>query len=213
MKILLQDYAYEKCRELIQSGELISGQLYSEVALSRDLDISRTPLRSAIQRLEKEGLVTRLPQRGFQVNQFSIEDIQELFDIRKAIEGFAVETLALKGGGPELTELKRYIRLQDQKTDNGEENLRPFLETDREFHETLVHALKNSRLVEMYADLRQSIALSAMKRFKLTGQRSQSLSEHRDIIGAIEARDPVAARKAIYRHIDSALELIKQESV
>ncbi len=87
MKIPLQEFAYQKCQELIGSGELIPGKLYSESAMSKQLGISRTPLRTALQQLEKEGLIIRLPQRGFYVYEFKEKDIEELFAIRKAIEG------------------------------------------------------------------------------------------------------------------------------
>lgn len=210
MKVLLQDYAYGKCLELVQQGKLLPGELYSEVALSKELNISRTPLRSAIQRLEKEGLVTRLPQRGFQVNQFSSEDIEELFAIRKAIEGFAAEHLALNRNKVDLERLKKHLATQESR---DEEDYRPFLETDRQFHEDLIAMLNNNRLMEMYGDLRQSIALIAMKRFKLASQRNQSLREHKAIIDAIEKQDPVAARNAIYAHLDSAMVLIKKNII
>ena len=94
MKIPLQEFAYQKCQELIGSGELSPGNLYSESAISKQLGISRTPLRTALQQLEKEGLIIRLPQRGFYVYEFEEKDIEELFAIRKAIEGYAVEQIA-----------------------------------------------------------------------------------------------------------------------
>ena len=218
MKILLQDFAYQKCRELIQDKTLTSGKLYSEVALSKKLNISRTPLRSAIQRLEKEGVVTRLPQRGFQVKEFSLSDIKELFDARKAIEGFAAEFLALNRNDADMESLKRHLQEYEFKikeSGNSESDTAyiPFLEVDRQFHLDLINTLNNSRLMEMYDDLRQSISLIAMKRFRLVSQRNQSLNEHQAIIDAIEKKDPVAARNTMYKHLDSAMELIEKNII
>ncbi|SDO55300.1 GntR family transcriptional regulator [Desulforhopalus singaporensis] len=211
MKISLQDFAYVKCQELIRTGELTPGKLYSEVALSKQLNISRTPIRGAIQRLEKEGLVTRLPQRGFQVNEFDLRDIEELFAMRKAIEGFAAELLAAtnKKFDPDL--FNNHLMYQQKVCES--EGLQQFQEEDRKFHEDLVKATDNQRLIELYGDLRLSIALFARKRFQVSSQRSQSLEEHRQIIRAIEDGDPDRARKAIYQHIDRVLELYHKHEI
>lgn len=211
MKISLQDFAYNKCQELIQNGDLVPGELYSEVAISKQLNISRTPLRGAIQQLEKEGLVTRLPQRGFHVNEFGKKDIEELFNIRKAIEGFAVEHLAKNVQNLDQHTYDQYLALQEAASDS--DDYRPFIEADRQFHEGLVGALDNKRLMEIYADLRQSIALFAIKRFKVNQQRTLSLSEHKVIIQAILQGDPNAAREAVYHHIDSVLDLLHKQEI
>ena len=207
MKISLQDFAYAKCQELIQKGGLVPGQLYSEVALSKELNISRTPLRGAVQRLEKEGLVTRYPQRGFTVTEFTKKDIKELFDIRKAIEGFAAENLALNPKKFDLAVYKEHVKKQESVSDLEDYQL--FIDADKDFHEDMVKALDNKRLLDMYGDLRQSIAVLALKRFKITSQRTQSLIEHKNIINAIQSGDPVSARNAVYQHMDSVIELLE----
>lgn len=209
MKIPLQEFAYDQCRELIRSGRFIPGELYSESAISKELGISRTPLRTALQRLEKEGLVTRLPQRGFRVNQFAAEDLEELFTIRKAIEGYAAEYLArhLAGEGIELYQ----NHLERQRRAKDDDDYRPFARADREFHQDLVKAVGNRRLLDIYAELRLSVELIASRRFKLDDQRHQSLADHEAIVEAIRAKDPTAARQAVYHHLDLAMELIKKE--
>ncbi len=211
MKIALQDLAYQKCREMIEKGLLTPGEMHSESAISKELGISRTPLRTAIQRLEKEGIVTRLPQRGFYVNQFGEKDIEELFAIRKAIEGFAAESLAKRAADIDLGVYDRHLASQAAVSDA--EDVRFFVEADRSFHVDIVSALENQRLIDIYADLRQSIALIAVRRFKLSRQREQSLAEHRAIVKAIRRGDPAAAREAVYRHLDSAMELLKKQAI
>lgn len=209
MKVSLQDFAYQKCQELIQRGELIPGKLYSEVAISKQLNVSRTPLRAAVQRLEKEGVVTRLPQRGFHVNQFDENDIEELFLIRKAMEGFAAEYLATHQNRFDLNSYRRHLDAQKKVSDS--DDFSAFVEADRAFHEEMIQALANRRLTAMYADLRQSIALIALRRFKVSRQRDHSLAEHTVIVEAIGRGDPAAAREAVYRHLDSAMTLFKRQ--
>jgi len=208
MKIPLQEFAYQKCQELIGSGELSPGNLYSESAMSKQLGISRTPLRTALQQLEREGLIIRLPQRGFYVYQFEEKDIEELFAIRKAIEGYAVEHIARKKQEIDLGEAKKHLAAQEKARKSDDYSL--FIREDRKFHENLVKALNNKRLVAIYSDMRQSIELLGLKRFKMNSQRNQSITEHNAIIKAIENGDPLAAREAVYNHLDMAMIPLKQ---
>jgi DNA-binding GntR family transcriptional regulator len=208
MKIPLQEFAYQKCQELIGSGELSPGNLYSESAMSKQLGISRTPLRTALQQLEREGLIIRLPQRGFYVYQFEEKDIEELFAIRKAIEGYAVEHIARKKQEIDLGEAKKHLAAQEEARKSDDYSL--FIREDRKFHENLVKALNNKRLVAIYSDMRQSIELLGLKRFKMNSQRNQSITEHNAIIKAIENGDPLAAREAVYNHLDMAMIPLKQ---
>ncbi len=208
MKIPLQEYAYKKCQELIGSGELAPGQLYSESAMSKQLGISRTPLRTALQQLEREGLIIRLPQRGFYVYQFEEKDIEELFAIRKAIEGYAVEQLAKIKSQIDLKQARKHLNAQEEARQTDDYSI--FIREDRKFHENIVSALNNKRLVTIYSDLRQSIELIGLKRFKMNSQRNQSIAEHKAIIKAIEKGDPVAARQAVYNHLDMAMVSLKK---
>jgi DNA-binding GntR family transcriptional regulator len=208
MKISLQEFAYNKCQELIGSGKLVPGQLYSEVAMSKQLGISRTPLRTALQQLERDGLIIRLPQRGFYVYEFKEKDIEELFAIRKAIEGFAVEHIAKQKREIDLRQAKKHLKAQEDARQSDDYSI--FIREDRQFHENLVSALSNKRLVAIYAGLRQSIELIGLKRFKMNSQRNKSISEHKAIIKAIEKGDPLAAREAVYNHLDVAMVSLKR---
>lgn len=208
MKVSLQEFAYNKCKALIESGKLSPGNLYSEVAISKQLGISRTPMRTALQNLEKDGLIIRLPQRGFYVYQFTKEDIEEFFVIRKALEGYAVENIATKKLAIDISQLNKH--LEGQKKAIQSDNFATFIQEDRAFHEHLIHVLNNKRLAAIYSDLRQSIELLGLQRFKINSQRNLSIAEHKMIIEAIVKGDPRAAREAVYNHLDSALRLLLQ---
>jgi DNA-binding GntR family transcriptional regulator len=184
MKIPLQEFAYKKCQELIGSGELSPGNLYSESAMSKQLGISRTPLRTALQQLEREGLIIRLPQRGFYVYEFEEKDIEELFAIRKAIEGYAVEHIAKEKREIDLGQAKIHLKAQEDARQSDDYSI--FIREDRKFH------------------------LIGLKRFKMNSQRNQSISEHKTIINAIEKGDPLAAREAVYNHLDMAMVSLKK---
>ena len=207
MKMSLQEFAGAQCQALIESGELSPGKLYSESAIAKQLGISRTPLRTALQQLERDGFIIRLPQRGFYVYQFGEKDIEEFFQIREAVEGFAVECLARQKPTVDLQPIRQHLAAQAQVIASDDFSI--FIRADREFHENIVKALGNQRLMAIYSDLRQSIELIGLKRFKLNHQRNQSVAEHRAIVRAIERGDPMAARDAIYRHLQMAKNLLK----
>jgi DNA-binding GntR family transcriptional regulator len=176
--------------------------------MSKQLGISRTPLRTALQQLESDGLIIRLPQRGFYVYQFKEKDVEELFTIRKAIEGYAVEYIAKKKREIDLRQAKKHLKAQEEARQSDDYSI--FIREDRKFHENLVKALNNKRLVMIYSGLRQSIELIGLKRFKMNSQRNQSIAEHKTIISAIEKGDPLAAREAVYNHLDMAMVSLKQ---
>ena len=210
MKVSLQEFAYNECKALIESGELSPGNLYSEVAMAKQLGISRTPMRTALQNLEKDGLIIRLPQRGFYVYKFTKEDIKELFAIRKALEGYAVETIATQKIEVDLIQLNRHLQAQEKALES--DNYTIFVQEDRKLHEQLINVLNNKRFAAIYSDLRQSIELLGLQRFKLNSQRNLSIIEHKEIIKALEAGDPSTAREAVYAHLDSALGLLLQDT-
>ena len=206
MKLSLQEFAYNECKALIESGELSPGNLYSEVVISKQLGISRTPLRTALQNLEKDGLIIRLPQRGFYLYQFTEKDIEELFAIRKALEGYAVEYIANNRLEINISQINDHLKSQEKAINSN--NFALFIQEDRKFHENLIQVLNNARLTTIYSDLRQSIELLGLQRFKLDSQRNQSVAEHKIIIAAIQKDDPFAAREAVYSHLDSAMSLL-----
>ena len=76
------------------------------------------------------------------------------------------------------------------------------------FHEHIIHTLKNQRLTSIYSDLRQSIELLGLQRFKLNRQRNLSIKEHKAIIKSIQLGDPNASKESVYNHLDSALLLL-----
>ena len=206
MKTSLQELAYQHCKELIESGKLSPGNLYSEVAISKQLGISRTPLRTALQILEKDGLIIRLPQRGFYVYKFTEKDIDELFTIRKALEGYAVEYIAQNRLKVDMSRLKDHLERQEKAIISN--NYKLFVQEDRKFHEDIISVLNNERLNSIYSGLRESIELLGLQRFKLSSQRNQSVAEHKMIIEAIQKDDPISARGAVYNHLDSAKKLL-----
>ena len=94
IKNSLQSQAYDTLKEQILSNILTPGVLYSETKISKELGISRTPMREALQCLSQDGYITIIPSRGFKIRQLSKESMRESIQIRCAIEGFCVHLIA-----------------------------------------------------------------------------------------------------------------------
>lgn len=205
----LSKKAYVALKEWIRSGALLPNKLYSESELSKKLNISRTPVRSALQHLERDGLVIRLPQRGYYVYPFSSEDVDEVYGVRKAIEGYAVEFLSnckdTNVFGDARNNLKSQKRMLEEKEFSG------FVEKDMDFHTLLVGSTGNSRLERIFDELRDLTAVIGLRRLESDMMGKEVLKEHRSILESIERGDFINAKKLLYKHFDKAAERVKDK--
>ena len=99
---MLQDRAYEYLKKVIRDGGLEENKIYSLSAISKMLDMSKTPVRDALQMLSREDLIEILPSRGFRLKHFTEKDVTELYQLRCAIEGYCCYTIALLTGSGKI---------------------------------------------------------------------------------------------------------------
>ena len=119
-RALLKDRAYEQIKELILNWTFTPGTFLSERRLAAQLGMSKTPVRSALERLANEGFVTISPQQGVVVREFSVEEIVDLFDIRIALETFVVKSLANRIDEAYVEKLEENLDGQLETTINGD---------------------------------------------------------------------------------------------
>lgn len=114
----LQVQAYDYLKEMILSGKLEPGVLYSETRMSAEIGVSRTPMREAIQCLSQDGYITVVPSKGFMLRSLNEQDMEESIQIRCAIEGFCVQVIAteaeIKKGQKLLAELEKLLEKQER---------------------------------------------------------------------------------------------------
>ena len=204
----LQDLAYESILKRILSRQLRPDHLYSEARLAVELEMSRSPIRAALERLDKEGLVVKCPQRGFHVYQFGGKDIEELFGIRKAIEGFAVEYVTTTKEKLKLDKLER--RLENQKKAVEIPDFRAFMREDAGFHGQLVRATGNKRLLALFLDLRQLIEVVGLYVIVDTGSCRRLIREHEQVLEAVKRKDAPRAKQILYAHFDLAAQIFRK---
>ena len=196
---VLPDGIVKTLKAAIFSGQLKSGQRLNEKELAIRLKVSRAPLREAFLKLEKEGLVTKLPHRGAIVTAFSETDVVEIYSLRIPLEGFAARLVAEKGS---LDKGIMYVRAAyDHLIEAGKTgDVRAYLSADFQFHRTLWEASGNERLVRILVDL--CIPFYGFSLIQVIGQgkafsTERAALEHQAAVEAMEAQNPDFAEKVM----------------
>jgi len=182
--ISLAENAYLQIRHEILLGKLPPGAIVSERELASRFEMSKTPIREAITQVCREGLMQRLPGRGYMVSPITIKEIHDLFDMRLIIEQASVRKFMATPSPKHLEKLKEMSTISYQP-DNPESEV-AFLEVNREFHLTLAEASGNIRLVQTL----ETIMIEMERLFHLglhVGDYStEMVTEHQDLVAAIE---------------------------
>lgn len=202
--------AYLKIRARILDGRLSPGQAISPRGLTDELELGHTPIRSAIQRLVVEGLVHVVPRKGTYVAAPTTKDLNEIFQIRLALESTAAYLAALNGPSKGLS--KSVDRLQ-QLLDDDSTDLMAEQRAGWAFHQELFAASRNDRLLTTYQVFRAQtgLALKELPHHDIATVRRGTL-EHLDIYAAIKVREPEVVRNHMWNHIvdgtDARIKLI-----
>jgi len=197
-------------RDAIITGEFAQGSKLSETKLAKELDVSRGPLREAIRRLEGMNLIQHKPQQGARVVILNMDLILQIYETREALESKACALAAVNMTSQEIDQLHRQIDTQSKYMRENSVSMIP-AESDYAFHETVIRGSKN-KIIER-ALLRELYNLIKMFRYQNEFARTSttnSLIEHRQIVYAIEQRDPELAEVTMRRHCVRARERIKR---
>jgi DNA-binding GntR family transcriptional regulator len=195
----LPNRVYLILEEAILQGKLKQGDRLIEEELSEMIGVSRAPIREALRSMEKDGLVVIAPRKGTVVNSISREDIAEIYEVASVLEALAVRLFCEKATEEDLEKLKNlYEKMEIQMKNN---NLIHYRKLNREFHEILINGSGNKKLIDIYRRLRKQI--SWFQNITLSSPRNVEswLHEHKDIIDALQRRDPVAAGHIASEHI------------
>lgn len=197
----IADDIYEVLRRNILKQEFEAGRRLQVDKLAEELDVSRTPVREALNRLEAEELVEIVPRSGTYVATPSVEDIEETFSLRIALEGLAVERVAQMG--PKAEELQELRELFDTVNDSAKGEVIQHAEANRAFHERLVEMAGNGKLTQIYRMLNAHATMALVHYSAPNWYKRWDLEreEHEKILTALEKGDPAEARTAIEDHI------------
>lgn len=194
--------AYRALRSAILDRRLIPGQKLIVRVLAEDLGLSPTPIKEALAALEREGLVTAVPHRGYFVPRITFQDVEELYALREVIEGLAARLAAERLDERLIAQLDRL--LAQQRAAVRESKVERYGDLDLTFHRNLREASGNRRLSRVGDSFGGQIRLLISTSAKLPGRLSASLQEHIFVVEAVRRRDPAAAEAAMRHHVRQA---------
>jgi DNA-binding GntR family transcriptional regulator len=198
--------ATELIREAIVDGRLEPGRRLKEEELARELGISRTPIREALLMLQAEGLVDAVPNRGALVRVHTSEDLEDLYQLRALLEGYAARRAGTRITDEQVAELQASCDRFDAL--DSEKDLREFVRENMVFHSTIHDVAGSARLAAM---VRRVIELPLVYRSYIwysPAQKRISAHYHRQIVTALSARDSERAELIMKEHIFEARDLL-----
>lgn len=197
--LTLRERIYEEIVRMIVSGELPSGAPLDEKALTEKLQVSRTPFREAIGTLAKEGLIEIKPYRGFFVRSFSRKETEDLYELRKTLECFAVELAVPQMSDRHIASFERLLDEAVAALHRGD--METYGERDREFHETIAELSGNAALIETLNRLALQIQVGRTIANESKDFAERAARERDDILTAFRARDIKRAVALMHTHI------------
>ena len=205
----LGQYVYENLKQAIVRGELDPGSRVVESRVAEALGISRTPVREAIHKLEREGLLSQNPTSGFFVKGLSRTDIEETFGIRSVLESYAARLAATKHRQEELKPLEEKITEYQQCLDRKDMDVLPRINT--EFHDLLYALSRSPRLIKMINDLKDQIFRFRQVILKMEEMAKISNKDHRLMLKYIRRRDAEGVERLVKEHILRGQEVVLKE--
>ena len=203
----LADEVYEQLVAAIMDREIGPDDNLVQEKLAADMQISRTPVREALMRLEQEGVLEVSKRGSFRLYRMDDQEVRELYQSRAAVEGQCARILAVRRNADEIAELRRIVEREENIRDD---NARTYFEANRNIHRAFVEMAQNRFLLEMF----QMIWGKAMA-FHLFAaienvDLAQSLGDHMALVDVIESGDKTEALEVFTRHIQDGFDLQMQ---
>jgi len=192
------EQAREVVRHMILTGVYGPGERLKEMEISQSLGISRSPVREAVQGLANEGLVKIVPQKGAFVASFNQREVEELCEVREALEAMTVRLAADRATDSEMEELKDLLEATKATLDSKEAANYP---RDLDFHKKVAELTQNRKLTKKVAEVTSQLGLVRLRSAASPGRAVQAYEEHVAIFEALRRRDSEEAAEAMRRHI------------
>ena len=190
---------YDILREKIVTLRLPPGEPLIEEKLAKRFKVSRTPIREVLNRLNHEGLVELIPQKGAFVARIGFTDAREIFQIREALEGIAAKISASRFTKEELDEFESALDTED---------LEEAEKVGRKLHQSIVQKAENKRISGLIDMLRGQIERMYFFARNLPGRENRSLQEHREILQTLKMKNGELAEKVMRKHMVSTLRTV-----
>ena len=195
----IADTIKEELEQMIVTGHFTDGERLDEVKLAEKFKISRTPLREAFQSLAASGLVELLPHRGAFIRHPSFVELVEMFDVMAELEAACGSRAVRRITDKQLVDIRHTIT--DCEEALRASNVDEYYRANEMFHHLIYHASGNSFLASQAAQLHRRLKPFRRMQLRVRGRLPQSMSEHHQIVTAIESGDPEKTASALRNHV------------
>ena len=192
-------HVFERLKTAIMEGKIPHGTQLIENRIAEEMQISRTPVREALHKLEREGYITKHAKRSFTVTRLTRADVEETFGIRSVLESYAARLAAIKHQKDELEPLVQKIDEYQKCCENG--NIDDLTRINTEFHDILYSLSRSPKLVKMINDLRDQICQFRQIILRQETLAKASNEDHRLMLEYIRKKDADGVEKIVREHI------------
>ena len=200
---LLSQKVYRALKTEIIKGSLKPGTKLSEGKIAKQMEVSRTPIREALRELAAEGFVKISPNQGVVVSNASVEDVQEVLQIRGVLEGLAARLATKMISEEEIKELEKYQKQMEYYT--KKDDVLAFSEMDAEFHELILNICGNNKLIQIRKNISDQAHRYRIRSLSIPGRLKYSLKEHQEIVEALKRKNAEQADRLSQKHIENVL--------
>lgn len=204
----LRDVVFNTLREAILKGDLKPGERLMEMHLATRLGVSRTPIREAIRMLEQEGLAVTLPRKGAQVAKMTEKDLQDVLEIRDALDELAVVSACSRMRDSEFESLTAAMEVFEKAIKIGE--VKEIVEADEAFHDVIYKMTKNPKLEAIVGNMREQMYRYRYEYIKDPKVYSQLIEEHDAIIKGLKNRDVDGLREVMHTHLENQVDAVRK---
>ena len=205
----LREEVYESLKKSILHGKIKGGQRLIEETLAHQIGISRTPVREAFHKLERDDLVTRLPKGGFAVREFTKEDVEEIFGIRSALESYASYLATLHITADRLSQLEKKVKESENALEKGDDER--VVQLNTEFHDLVYKSCKSKKLFEMINNFRDYFFRYRPTLLQTERGTNYSIDDHRRMLEAMKKRNPRLVERLVRNHLARGKEIVLKE--
>ena len=202
------DIVADIIRKKIINGEIKHNLKLSTRQLSEELEVSRTPVREAIRRLESEGLIDLLPRKGFIVKEYSIDKIKEIYDVRRVLEIKAISLACKNITKKELDNIEALAQRLNKALQNKKIDILDIEQLNKKFHFAIYQASRNETLNQIIRNLWFRVSGLLITIFSTPHRREEIPQEHEAVIRALRRKDEDACRRALIKHMEVTEEIL-----
>ena len=203
----LRDVVFNTLREAILKGELKPGERLMELQLAAKLGVSRTPIREAIRMLEQEGLAVTIPRKGAEVAKMTEKDMEDVLQIREALDELAAKIACEQISEEQLEELVATMHEFEESTKT--DNVKKIAEADVKFYDIIYQSTGNPKLVNMLNNLREQMYRYRVEYLKDENNYPTLMKEHKDIVEGLVRKNKTQVTETMHQHVKNQAVAVK----